>query len=68
MAPSRFPCVVVTWSTHRGGRYLGSRRNRVTDLGCNLGLVYSEAVVSRRRIPRRIKLPDVFRSPMHNFL
>ena len=33
------------------GRFLGSTRNGVIDLGCGLELVYSDAVLARARIP-----------------
>ena len=32
-------------------KYLGSTRNGVTDLGCDLDLVYNEAVQSRGKGP-----------------
>ena len=44
-------CSVVMWSTYihnEIGWYLGSTPNGVTDLGCDLGLVYNEAVLYTR--------------------
>ena len=46
-------CVVVVWSAVHTevGRYLGSTRNEMTDLACDLELAYNEAVPSRETEP-----------------